>query len=69
MYEQQRGTIDPVERLKLVREMGRYALTQAYNVPTHWWRRIIVNHKKIKGWYMSPGHDMLQDLTDVWLDQ
>ena len=46
-----------------------YALTQAYNIPLLWWQRIIINDKKIKGWYMTPSHYLWQDLTDVWLDQ
>ena len=64
MYEKQRRTIDVAERTKIVREMERYALTQAYNVPLLWWQRIIVNHKKIQGWYMTPSHYLWQDLTD-----
>ena len=50
LYKKQRRTVDPAERTKIVHEMERYALTQAYNVPLLWWQRIIVNHKKIKGW-------------------
>ncbi len=69
MYEKQKQIMDPVERTKLVREMEKYALTQAYTVPLLWWQRIIVNHKKIKGWYMTPSHYLWQDLTTVWLDQ
>ncbi len=69
MFVKQRRTLDPVERTKIVREMERYALTQAYNVPILWWQRIIVNHKKIKGWHMTPSHYLWQDLMDVWLDQ
>jgi len=69
MYEKQRRTIDVAERTKLVREMDRYALEKAYNVPLLWWQRIIVNHKKIKGWHMTPSHYLWQDLADVWLDQ
>ena len=69
MYEKQRRTINVAERTKIVREMDRYALTQAYNVPLMWWQRIIVNHKKIKGWYMTPSHYLWQDLSAVWLDQ
>jgi len=69
MYEKQRRTINVAERTKIVREMDRYALTQAYNVPLMWWQRIIVNHKKIKGWYMTPSHYLWQDLSTVWLDQ
>lgn len=69
MYEKQRRTLDPVERKKLVNEMERYALTTAYNVPLIWYHRIIVNHKKIKGWHFTPSHYVQQDLVDVWLDQ
>ena len=38
-------------------------------MPLLWWQRIIVNHKKIKGWHMTPSHYLWQDLTEVWLDQ
>lgn len=69
MYDRQRRTIDPAERKKLVNEMERYALTTAYNVPLIWYHRIIVNHKKIKGWHFTPSHYVQQDLVDVWLDQ
>jgi peptide/nickel transport system substrate-binding protein len=69
MYEKQRRTIDVAERTKIVRDMERYALTQAYNVPILWWQRIIVNHKKIQGWHMTPSHYLWQDLTTVWLNQ
>jgi peptide/nickel transport system substrate-binding protein len=69
MYQRQRRTIDVAERTKLVREMDRYALTQAYNVPLLWWQRIIVNHKKIQGWNMTPSHYLGQDLAAVWLNQ
>ena len=69
MYAQQRRTIDVAERTKIVREMERYALQQAYNVPLLWWQRIIIYDKKIQGWYMTPSHYLWQDLTTVWLDQ
>src|SRR5205807_815035 len=68
MYEKQRRTIDVAERTKIVREMERYSLVQAYNVPLLWWQRIIVNNKKIHGWYMTPSHYLWQDLSTVWLD-
>ena len=69
MYDRQRRTIDVAERTRIVREMERYALVQAYNVPLLWWERILVNHRKIKGWYMTPSHYLWQDLSTVWLDQ
>jgi peptide/nickel transport system substrate-binding protein len=69
MYEQQRRVIDPVARKKLVQDIDKYAITTAYNIPFLWYQRIIVNNKKIKGWQFSPSQYILQDLTEVWLDQ
>jgi peptide/nickel transport system substrate-binding protein len=69
LYEKQRRTIDVAERANIVHEMERYALLQAYNVPLLWWQRIIVNHNKIQGWYMTPSHYLSQDLSTVWLTQ
>ena len=69
MYEKQRRAIDVAERTKIVREMDTYALMQAYTVPLLWWQRIVVNHKKIKNWYITPSHYLWQDLATVWLDQ
>jgi peptide/nickel transport system substrate-binding protein len=68
MYAKQRETMDVAERTKIVREMERYALTQAYSVPILWWQRIIVYNKKIQGWYMTPSHYLWQDLSTAWLD-
>ena len=45
------------------------ALTGAYNMPLFWWQRIIVHHKKVKGWKLTPSHNIGKDLTTVWLDQ
>jgi peptide/nickel transport system substrate-binding protein len=69
MYEEQRRAIDPKDRLAIVQRMDRYAITTAYNVPLLWYQRIIVSHKKIKNWDFSPSQYILQDLSEVWLDQ
>jgi peptide/nickel transport system substrate-binding protein len=69
VYEKQNRMLDPVERKRLVQEADRYLLTQAYSVPVLWWNRIIVHHKKIKGWTMSPSHFQGTALVDVWLDE
>jgi peptide/nickel transport system substrate-binding protein len=69
MYEQQRRAVDPIERKKIVQEIDKYAITTAYNVPYLWYHRIIANNKKIKGWHFSPSQYILQDLSEVWLDQ
>jgi peptide/nickel transport system substrate-binding protein len=69
LFEKQNRTLDVAERKRLVQEADRYLLTQAYSVPILWWNRIIVHHKKIKGWTMSPSHFQGTNLVDVWLDE
>lgn len=69
LFDKQAAAIDPVERKKIVNEFERHALTQAYSAPILWWQRIIVHHKKIKGWEHQANHFTATDLVDVWLDQ
>ena len=69
LYEKQSLIIDPVERLKVVHDLERYTLGQAYNVPLLWYQRIVVNNKKVKGWELPPSHFGGQTLIDVWLDE
>ena len=54
---------------RILREFEKRALDQAYTIPTIWWHRIIVYHKQMKGWHITPSHYVGQDLADVWLDQ
>jgi peptide/nickel transport system substrate-binding protein len=69
IYEKQSGELDRAKRIALLREFERQALDQAYVIPTIWWHRIIVYHKQLKGWNITPSHYVGQDLTDVWLDR
>ncbi len=69
LFAQQSRTVDPAERMKLVNDFERYALTQAYNIPLLWYQRIVVNNAKIKGWDLTPSHFTGQQLTHVWLDE
>jgi peptide/nickel transport system substrate-binding protein len=69
LFDKQAGEIDPVKRKAIVNEFERYALTQAYSAPLLWWQRIIVHHKKIKGWEHQANHFTATDLIDVWLDE
>ncbi len=69
MYDKQSQILDEKERIKFVNDMERYTLTQAYNVPLLWYQRIVVNHRKVKGWDLPPSHFGGQALIDVWLDQ
>ena len=69
LFDKQSGELDKKKRYALLREFEKRALDQAYTVPTIWWHRIIVQHKVIKGWNITPSHYVGQDLSDVWLDQ
>ncbi|HLF38368.1 MAG TPA: ABC transporter substrate-binding protein [Burkholderiales bacterium] len=69
LFDKQSGELDKKKRYALLREFEKRALEQAYTVPTIWWHRIIVHHKLIKGWNITPSHYVGQDLADVWLDQ
>ena len=69
LFFKQSKTVDPAERMKLVNEFERYAMTQAYNIPLLWYQRIVVNNKKVKGWDLPPSHFVNQNLVDVWLDE
>jgi peptide/nickel transport system substrate-binding protein len=62
-------TVDQRQRIKIVREFERRALTEAYTVPLLWWNRIVATSAKVKGWSITPSHFIGQDLADVWLDQ
>jgi peptide/nickel transport system substrate-binding protein len=69
LFDKQSGELDKKKRYALLREFEKRALDQAYTVPTIWWHRIIVQHKVMKGWNITPSHYVGQDLSDVWLDQ
>jgi peptide/nickel transport system substrate-binding protein len=69
LWEQQSRTLDPEKRKQIVYAFERHLLTENYSLSINWWQRIIVHHKKIKGWYFSPSHFQGQDLTEVWLDE
>ena len=69
LWDQQSRTLDPVKRKAIVHEFERHLLTENYCLSVNWWQRIVVHHKKVKGWHFSPSHFQGQDLIEVWLDQ
>ena len=38
-------------------------------MPLLWYRRIVINHNKVKGWNLTPSHFTGQNLVDIWLDE
>jgi peptide/nickel transport system substrate-binding protein len=68
LFDKQSGELDKKKRYAILREFERRSLEEAYTIPTIWWHRIIVTHRNLKGWHITPSHYVGQDLTDVWLE-
>ncbi len=69
LFERQLRTLDGKERASLIRQFETRAIEQGYQVPLLWWHRIVPTHTVVRGWQMSPSHNLGQDLADVWLAQ
>ena len=69
LYIGQAISTDPRERMKIVRDFERHAVSEASTVPILWWNRLVVSAAIFKGWNMSPSQYIGQDLADVWLDK
>jgi peptide/nickel transport system substrate-binding protein len=69
LYIGQAISTDTRERMKIVRDFERHAVTDASTVPLLWWNRLVVSSAKFKGWNISPSQYIGQDLSDVWIEQ
>jgi peptide/nickel transport system substrate-binding protein len=69
LWEAQTRELDPIKRKALVHDLERLMLTENYYLSINWWERIIVHHRRVKGWYFNPSHLQGQELVEVWLDQ
>jgi peptide/nickel transport system substrate-binding protein len=67
LFSRQSRTLDPAERRKLVVEMQKRVLENAYYIPGLWWRRNVVHWAKVKNYVAPPSHYVNQKLQDVWL--
>ncbi|HEV8438330.1 MAG TPA: ABC transporter substrate-binding protein [Methylomirabilota bacterium] len=67
LYSRQARTLDPAERRKLVIELQKIVLENAYHMPGLWWSRNVVHWAKVKNWVAPPSHFTNQKLQDVWL--
>jgi len=67
LYARQARTLDPAERKKLVAEIQKIVLDNAYYIPGLWWRRSVVHWAKVKNYVAPPNHYSNQKLQDVWL--
>ena len=69
LYSRQSRALDPAERKKLVIEMQKRILDNAYHMPGLWWSRNVVHWAKVKNWVAPPSHFTNQKLQDVWLSE
>jgi len=69
LFARQTRELDPAERKKLVNEMDRIVLENAYYIPGLWWTRNVVHWAKVKNWIAPPNYYSNQKLQDVWLSE
>ena len=69
LWEAQQRELDPARRRAIVHEFERHLLSENYYLNINWWQRIIVHHRKIRGWNFSASHFQGNDLAGVWLDE
>lgn len=58
---------DPKERLRVVRELEEYLLSQGYVLPFFWGRRTTVIGSELQGYVSAPTNYVGQDLARYWL--
>jgi peptide/nickel transport system substrate-binding protein len=70
LYDKMLHEADPAKQRVVMREFEKYVLdTQAHEIVTPWWYRIIAYRSYVKGWKISPSHYINQDLATIWLDK
>jgi len=69
LYAKVDSTFDVAERKRVLRELERRLLTEAYQVPFLWLNRTVGMSSAVRGFQMSPSHFINQDLGGLWLSQ
>src|SRR3989454_591222 len=69
LFSRQARALDPAERKRLVIELQKIVLENAYHMPGLWWSRNVVHWAKVKNWVAPPSHFSNQKLQDVWLSE
>jgi len=67
LFARQARALDPAERKRLVNELEKIVLENAYHIPGLWWARSVVHWAKVKNYVAPPNHYSNQKLQDVWL--
>jgi peptide/nickel transport system substrate-binding protein len=69
LFSRQARSLDEGERKKLIHEMEKIVLENAYYMPGLWWTRRVVHWAKVKGYSIHSNHYSNQKLQDVWLSE
>jgi peptide/nickel transport system substrate-binding protein len=69
LFARQTRTLNPAERKKLVKEIEKIVLENAYYLPGLWWTRNLVQSAKMKNYVAPPNYYSNQKLQDVWLSE
>ena len=69
LFSRQARALDPAERKRLVIELEKIALDNAYYLPGLWWIRNVVHWSKVKNYVAQPSQFTNQKLQDVWLSE
>jgi peptide/nickel transport system substrate-binding protein len=69
LFSRQSRALDAAERRKLVHQLQKMVLENAYYMPGLWWTRNVVHWAKVKNYVAPPSHYTNQKLQDVWLSE
>jgi peptide/nickel transport system substrate-binding protein len=69
LFSRQARSVDPGERKKLINDIEKIVLENAYYMPGLWWTRNVVHWAKVKNYVAPPNHYTNQKLQDVWLSE
>lgn len=67
LFERQSRTLQPKERVRIVRQMEEQVLKEAYVIPLFWGRRTTVVASELQGYVAAPTNYVGIDLTGFWL--
>jgi peptide/nickel transport system substrate-binding protein len=70
LYDAMLRESEPARQRAAMRAYETHVLdTEAHQIMTLWWYRIVPLRAYVKGWKTSPSHYINQDLANIWLDQ
>jgi peptide/nickel transport system substrate-binding protein len=69
LFSRQTRALDSSERRKLILQLQKRVLDNAYYMPGLWWSRNVVHWAKVKNYVAPPNHYANQKLQDVWLSE